>query len=63
MVRFCFYSSDFFPLEKVLYGIVTRYMTYFFGKQDQHQRGVANGICITANSASKVIGPAGDGTM
>ncbi|AES68621.1 putative major facilitator superfamily [Medicago truncatula] len=30
---------------------------------DQHQRGVANGLCITAMSACKVIGPAGGGAI
>ncbi|XP_057451627.1 protein ZINC INDUCED FACILITATOR 1-like isoform X3 [Lotus japonicus] len=30
---------------------------------EQHQRGVANGICMTAMSACKVIGPAGGGAI
>ncbi|CAI8596279.1 unnamed protein product [Vicia faba] len=30
---------------------------------DQHQRGVANGICITAMSACKIIGPAAGGAL
>ncbi|XP_050878762.1 protein ZINC INDUCED FACILITATOR 1 isoform X2 [Lathyrus oleraceus] len=30
---------------------------------DQHQRGVANGICITAMSACKIIGPAAGGAI
>ncbi|CAI8595894.1 unnamed protein product [Vicia faba] len=30
---------------------------------DQHQKGVANGICITAMSACKIIGPAAGGAM
>ena len=32
-------------------------------KQDQHQRGAANGIAMTAMSLFKTIGPAGGGAM
>ena len=32
-------------------------------KQEQHQRGVANGIAMTSMSICKAIGPAGGGAM
>ena len=34
-----------------------------FGKQEQHQRGAANGISMTAMSVFKAIGPAGGGAV
>jgi len=38
-------------------------MAHWFGKQEQHQRGAANGISMTAMSLFKAIGPAAGGTM
>ena len=38
-------------------------VAYWFGKQEQHQRGAANGISMTAMSLFKAIGPAAGGTM
>ena len=32
-------------------------------KQEQHQRGTANGIAMTAMSISKAVGPAGVGAL
>lgn len=34
-----------------------------FGNQEQHQRGAANGISMTAMSIFKAIGPAGGGAV
>jgi len=39
------------------------FMTYLFEKQEQHQRGAANGISMTAMSLFKAIGPATGGTV
>ena len=41
------------------YGIPV-FVAHWFGKQEQHQSGVANGISMSAMSAFKAIGP--DGT-
>ena len=38
-------------------------VTYWFGKQEQHQRGAANGLSMTGMSLFKAIGPAAGGTM
>ena len=52
-------SSDSIKLWRVVsYGI-----TCWFGKQEQHQRGAANGIAMTGMSLFNAIGPAGGGTV
>jgi len=38
-------------------------LTYSFGKQEQHQRGAANGISMTGMSLFKAIGPATGGAV
>ena len=49
-------------LRIVIDGIGT-YMTCWFGKQEQHQRGAANGIAMTGMSLFKAIGPAAGGAL
>ena len=39
------------------------HMARWFHKQEQHQRGAANGISMTAVSVFKAIGPAGGGAV
>jgi len=56
-------SSDYMKLRRVVFDGIVACITCWFGKQEQHQRGAANGIAMTGMSLFNAIGPATGGTV
>ena len=55
-------SISWFSCTVVVDKIVT-YLKCWFGKQEQHQRGAANGIVMTGMSLFNAIGPVTGGAV
>jgi hypothetical protein len=53
----------FISFHKLKFSFKEIEMACWFGKQEQHQRGAANGIAMTGMSIFKTIGPAGGGAL
>ena len=61
-INIFFFFGALQKLRLVFHGIVA-WMACWFGKQEQHRRGAANGISMTAMSLFKAIGPAAGGAV